>query len=386
MPRRCAGALWPFANIPTVKFFSTSDYEPAVIAVGRAPVGVIAIGAFPLGVLAIGGLPMGLISVSSGIALGVVTFSCGVGVGVFGRVVGLGLGGDVRGVGLMLSWAKEFPATRLVARHESIPVADALDAAGENWVLVPLNGRGDLQSEEVRFDLSPKAQDHLGRISGHRVYAKVRAVHPAPDEPGSFRDPADPGEPYLACTEVDSAESKTSREGQVQYWLKMALVAAVVLAGIGVASQTHVENLTMTRSANLIWQAQLLSAAGVDLPAEAECSVTALVHSDGARRQDVELELECGGVKFADRSLDDCELGQVIQEREYSYRLQCNFGGEAEWTDDDGNTHDEIPGFDLDTSAQRVVITADGPPPLHVTLEVDELSTPVTGEPLLSEP
>jgi len=369
-----------------VKFFSASDYEPAVIAVGGAPVGIIAVGGFPLGVIAIGGLPMGLISVSCGIALGVVTFSCGVGVGVFGRVVGLGLGGDIRGVGLMLSWAKEFPAARSVARHESIPVSDALDAAGENWVLVPLNARGELQSEEVRFDLSPKARDQLGRITGHRVYAKVRAVRPTPDEPGSFRDPADPGEPYLACSDVDSAESKTSRRGQVGYWLKMALVAAVVLAGMGVASQTHVENLTMTRSANLSWQARLLGSAGIELPAESACSVTALVHSDGEHRQDVDVGIQCGGVELADRSLDDCELGQVDLGVHFSYRLRCNFGGEAEWTDDDGNTHAELPGFDLDTSAQRAEITADGPPPLRVTLEVDELSAPITGEPLLSEP
>jgi hypothetical protein len=84
-----------------MKVFSSTDGEPAWIAVGTQPIGVVAIGILPIGVVAIAcGAGRGVVVASCGVAVGLVSFTCGVSAALYSISVGLNVALAGRGMTL----------------------------------------------------------------------------------------------------------------------------------------------------------------------------------------------------------------------------------------------------------------------------------------------
>lgn len=84
-----------------MKLFSSTDGEPAWIAVGTQPIGVVAIGILPIGVVAIAcGAGRGVVVASCGAAVGLVSFTCGVSAALYSISVGLNVALGGRGLTL----------------------------------------------------------------------------------------------------------------------------------------------------------------------------------------------------------------------------------------------------------------------------------------------
>ncbi len=84
-----------------MKLFSSTDGEPAWIAVGTQPIGVVAIGVLPIGVVAIAcGAGRGIVVASCGAAVGLVSFTCGVSAALYSISVGLNVALAGRGMPL----------------------------------------------------------------------------------------------------------------------------------------------------------------------------------------------------------------------------------------------------------------------------------------------
>ncbi len=370
-----------------MRLISFSEYEAGVLALGGTPFGIIAIGAMPVGIVAIGILPMGLVSFACGIGLGLVNFTCGVGIGAYVRAVGLALGGDAGAVGLGLGLAGERPSAEAPQRSTVAP-EDALEARHACWVQTEVDGDGGLQGLGAPVELEEPAQAQALELRGKPVFAKVQAVHPDPARPGGYRKAARQAGPFFRCAELEDATARVPRGALAWYGARVLLVALVVLGILGHVARERLALTRMTRVVEATWQVRPVKSEGLHLEPDTRCVLATRLRSDGHERLHAELCLRCGSLQLFKRQLrSDCSVEQQAVAGGHAYQLRCLAKRIASSVDDDGDHHPEQPGLELDTIAAqgRARVFTKEPPPMNVLLEVEPLSQPVAGEPLLTK-
>lgn len=368
-----------------MRLVSFSEYEAGVIAIGGSPFGIIAIGGLPVGVIAVGIVPMGLVSFACGAGLGLVNYTCGIGAGAYVRSVGVAIGGDAFAVGLPLGIAGERPTPETASRPTVEP-DEALCRADECWVECKVDRGGHLRGLPAPVELEDSARRTANRLRDRKVFAKLRAVHPSPPLQHGYREAAEAPGPYFVCLAVEDATPRTPWRPLLWYAARVAFVGAIVLAVLGHVMQERIALTKMSRTVEATWQARPAKAEGLHIAADTPCSVRAKLRSDGQARLHADLTVRCGTLELAQRKLrSGCSVEQAQEDRGYRYRLRCAADRVARSEDSDGNVTPETPGLEMDTMARpgRARVWAQGPPPMNVRLEVDALSEPAAGEPLL---
>jgi hypothetical protein len=169
------------------------------------------------------------------------------------------------------------------------------------------------------------------------------------------------------------------------YWIRMGLVAALVLLLLWPVTDERLAVTHMDRVVRAVWRAHPSKSEGIFIAPDSECRVDALMRSDGDERLHVDLSLTCGSLRLAERQLrSGCTVVQRDDGR--AYDLRCNAERiPARETEDD--VKPELPGLAFDSLASpgSVVVQADGPPPMRVELRVDSPSEAISGGPLLDE-
>jgi len=370
-----------------VRLISFSEYEAGVLAIWGSPFGIIAIGGFPVGVIAIGIVPVGVFSFACGAGLGVVNYTCGLGFGGYVRAVGAAIGGDASAVGLNLGIAGERPtpeqAVELTAGPDEVLASDR-----ELWVETRTNPEGELWGLRVRVEMMEEARTKARKLRNKAVFAKLRAVHPAPPAQHGYREAAETPDPYFVCSDVADATPKTPLGPFAWYALRVALVAAVVLGVLGYVTRGRLELTKMTRVVEAAWRARPAEVQGAHISKGAGCRIDTELRSDGERQLHADVLVHCGSRQLFNRQVrSGCSVEQIADDAGHRYKLKCSAARIAESEDSDGNVSPERPGLELDTIAEpaHARVWEEGPPKMNVRLEVDALSEPVKGEPLLPE-
>jgi hypothetical protein len=169
------------------------------------------------------------------------------------------------------------------------------------------------------------------------------------------------------------------------YWVRMGIVAALVLLLLWPVAAERLAVTRMDRVARAVWQAHPSKSEGLYIAPDSECRVDALMRSDGAERLHVDLSLTCGSLLLAERQLrSGCTVAQRDDGRAYDLRCNAERIPPRETEDE---VEPELPGLAFDSLATpgRVVVHADGPPPMRVELRVDSPSEAISGGPLLAE-
>ncbi len=144
-----------------MKLFSSTDGEPAWIAVGTQPVGVVAIGILPIGVVAIAcGAGRGVVVASCGAGVGLVSFTCGVSAALYSISVGLNIA--LAGRGMTLTAFGNGNLTYGLARKLVIPplVLAALVYYGAPLVTAARTAAAD-HEVAAQWNAVPKASEGI---------------------------------------------------------------------------------------------------------------------------------------------------------------------------------------------------------------------------------
>ena len=368
-----------------MRLVSFSEYEAGVLAIGGAPFGIIAIGGFPVGVIAIGIVPMGLLSFACGAGLGIVNYTCGLGFGAYVRAVGAAIGGDAWAVGLNLPIAGERP-TPEQAQRSTVGPTEVLASNRELWINGSIDFEGQLERMPWPVQMNDTVRQKARQLRNKVVYAKVRAVHPEPPAQQGYREAAETPDPHFVCSELADATPRTPMGAFVWYAARVALVAAVVVGVLGYVTRGRIELTKMTRVVEASWQARATGVQGTAIARDDHCRVETELRSDGERQLHADILVRCGPHQLFNRQVrSGCRVEQIADDAGYRYRLRCAAARIAESEDSDGNVSPERPGLELDTIAEpaRARVWEEGPPKVNVQLEVDALSEPVKGQPLL---
>lgn len=181
------------------------------------------------------------------------------------------------------------------------------------------------------------------------------------------------------------AGERPTAGSSVWYWVRVALVAAVVLLILGSVVRGRSGLTSMTRVVNAEWTARPEITEGLYLAPDTECRVQAHLRSDGEQRLHATVVVLCGSLELARREIrSGCEIRQQQPGTGVVYDLSCVAERVAESSDED-SSYPEQPGLELSTFGPEghVRVYAQGPPPMNVVLTVDSPSRPVAGEPLL---
>ncbi|MBW2527068.1 MAG: hypothetical protein JRI23_23000 [Deltaproteobacteria bacterium] len=369
-----------------MRLVSFSEYEAGVLALGGAPFGIVAIGAMPVGVIAVGILPVGLLSFACGAGLGLGCYTCGLGFGARVRAVGLAIGGDAAALGLQLGIASERPEPERPFRP-TVDVDAALAADEPSWIECAVGPDGTLPGLPVPVEMSDAAARAATELAGHLAYAKLLVLRPPPPAEQGYRKSAKPEEPRVVCLDLEDATARRSAGALAWYWARMLFVAAIVLGVLGYVVPERIAITKMTRIVEAQWSARPAEVVGPPIADDARCVVTATMRSDGFQRLHADTLVRCGShLLFQLELRDGCTVEQAEALDSHTYRLRCFVKRRPRSEDSDGDVTPERPGLDLDTTQTpgRVRVWAKGPPQLDVKLQVDSLSAPVVGAPLLT--
>lgn len=169
------------------------------------------------------------------------------------------------------------------------------------------------------------------------------------------------------------------------YWIRMGIVAALVLLLLSPVSYERLAVTNMDRVARAVWRAYPSKSEGIYVAPDSECRVDALMRSDGTERLHVDLSLTCGSLLLAERQLrTGCTVVQLDEGR--AYDLRCN-AERIPPRENEDDVEPEVPGLRLDSIASpgSAEVQADGPPPMHLELRVDAPSQAISGGPLLAD-
>jgi hypothetical protein len=107
------------------------------------------------------------------------------------------------------------------------------------------------------------------------------------------------------------------------YWIRMAIVAALVLLLSWPVTYERLAITHMDRVARAAWQAHPVNSEGIYIAPDSECRVDALMRSDGHERLHVDLSLTCGSLLLVERHIrSGCTVVQLDDGR--AYDLRCN--------------------------------------------------------------
>jgi hypothetical protein len=181
----------------------------------------------------------------------------------------------------------------------------------------------------------------------------------------------------------------SSRNERLRYWIGLACCGLATLAAFLLIAGERFAITRMTHVVTTRWEAHSHDSEGLFIAPDRSCHVGATLRSDGTKRIHADIEVVCGSLRLVGRHIRrGCTVGQAPDGNGYAYTLRCNAARiPATSGDEDTEATPEVPGLEIDTtqSPGRARVYANGPPPMSVSLELEEYSQPVDGQPLLTK-
>jgi hypothetical protein len=185
----------------------------------------------------------------------------------------------------------------------------------------------------------------------------------------------------------DKPPKDSPPRSKLRYRIALGCCGLATLAAFVVIAGERVAITRMKRVVTTTWQALSHDSEGIYIAPDRSCHVGAMLRSDGTKRIHADITVVCGSLKLVERRVrQGCSVGQHPDGNGYAYTLRCDAARiPATSGDEDSEATPEVPGIEIDTtqSPGRARVYADGPPPMSVSLALEESSQSVDGQPLL---